>query len=104
MHFRRDGWDEPIANRGFNELRKELQVTVGGVGFQQPAGDVVEITTLEKILVGDPAEPPKEPVWLDKEGKAFRDAAGNVRNPELSEVVTITAENRKLPFSKLPLK
>jgi hypothetical protein len=61
-------------------------------------------TILREILVGDPPQRPSAPVFLDADGKAFRDDVGNLRQPEDHEIVWQEfALYESVPFASLEL-
>jgi len=97
LHHRQGGWAELMPNRGFNErIIRDLKSDDGTA--------VGKSKRLEKILVGDPPEPATEPVWLDKEGKAFRDSSGKVRMPDRREMILLHVKiYPELPFRLLPI-
>lgn len=104
LHHRKEGWEDLIPNRGFNEKVTEVVKVTDKtlVTF----GDVIgKRTRLQKILVGKPPEPPSDPVWLDKEGHAFRNEDNSIRLPKPEEIIILKVMlYDKLPFSVLPLK
>ena len=95
LHYREDGWRRPLINRGYNEL-------VESKSPDQPGKRLVP------ILMGlkGAEERPQDPVFLDREGKAFRDESGQITSDILpSQIVTFKVKLHKTkPFGVLPLK
>eukprot|EP00913_Durusdinium_trenchii_P005642 g5260.t1 len=84
LHLKEEGWDYRPINRGFNELPSAIGNFLFGEDAAQP------------ILIGTPKERPNDPVYLDKDGVAYRDENGNVRvNIKPEEIVVDTVESRE---------
>ena len=95
LHFREEGWRRPLINRGYNELIDSDNPRLPG-------------KRLVPILMGlkGAEERPQDPVFLDREGKAYRDESKQITNDiEPSKIVTFKVKmHRAMPFSRLPLK
>lgn len=95
LHFREEGWRRPLINRGYNELVDSDNPRLPG-------------KRLVPILMGlkGAEERPQDPVFLDREGKAFRDDSGQISNDiSPTQIVTFQVKLHKTkPFGLLPLK
>ena len=99
LHFREGGWLRQIPNRGHHEIAATGRVIWGQGGLQSEY-------ERRRILVGSPAAPTEEPVFLNQHGAAYRDEDGNVRTKlDPDEIVMLEFKRgQRLPFSVLPLK
>lgn len=99
--FRRLGWNEPSLNFGKYE-------TLPFERFNQETGKFEQVKELREILVGNPPAPTEQPVPLDEDGRAFRDADGKVKlQVDLKDIINNLVpfkESPVLPFSRLPLR
>lgn len=94
--YRQETWKDEFLNFGRYELVDE----------KNAAGEVVPV--LKEILVGTPAAPVKKPIPIDENGRAYRDADGNIKLQVDPEEITKNILEFKLTdeksFRKLPLQ
>ena len=118
LHYREGGWIRQIPNRGHYEIvttnatnAAAVGAAIGGIAggiiaAANVAGQTDTGTERRRILIGSPAAPTEEPVFLDQNGAAYRDDDGNVRTRlDPDEIVVLEfRRGQRLPFSVLPLK
>lgn len=94
------GWRTVLLNEGVLELREFVGVDLTSLK---------EITMHEhvKIIDGTPRQPIKDPVFLDKDGKAYREKDGSTLRAKLTnkEIIKLEVQDyQEVPFNILPLK
>ena len=106
IKYQSDGWDGKYLNVGFNEIGESRR----GIDQSSSSGPVEVIIPggHTPILIGQPAEPTREPQFLDFQGKTFRDGNGRIRTDlkpaEISSNLIKPKDYQRKPFSVLPLK
>lgn len=103
--YNREGWTDVFPNVGRRELKPGLK---GEDLLKLPEEERAAAAQdkLIDILVGDPPRVTTEPVWLDRNGAAIRDSAGNVKTKlDPSELIFIEREpHGSQPFTRLPIR
>ena len=112
LHYRAEGWDVRILNRGVREIIWEREEDEDGNAMENYVNKGIR-----EILENDGSGQVSEPVFLDEYGQAYRHLrdrvddpkhpTGLLRNPTKNEIfsqIQVYHVYSELPFSRLPLK